>query len=37
MQKPNSDEPRLDEYFRQLFAGEIGRRDFEKATGREWW
>ena len=37
MQKPNSDEPRLDGYFRQLSAGEIDRRKFEEATGREWW
>ncbi len=37
MQKPNSDEPRLDGYFRQLSAGEIDRRKFEEETGREWW
>ena len=28
---------RLDELFRQLSAGEISRREFGEATGREWW
>ena len=31
------DEKLLDGYFRQLSAGEISRRDFEEATGEEWW
>lgn len=28
---------RLDESFRQLSSGEISRREFEDATGKEWW
>ena len=34
---PDSDKTRFDECFRQLSAGEIDRREFEEATGREWW
>ena len=32
-----NDEKLLDGYFRQLAAGEISRREFEEATGEEWW
>ncbi len=32
-----ADEKRLDEYFRQLSAGQISHREFEEATGQEWW
>lgn len=35
--KATDDDVRLDELFRQLSAGEISRREFEEATGKEWW
>ena len=34
---PDSGNPRLDGYFRQLSAGQISRREFEEATGQAWW
>lgn len=37
LRKWDSDNARLDECFSQLSAGEISRREFEEATGQEWW
>lgn len=34
---PAKDEKLLDGYFRQISSGEISRREFEEATGEEWW
>jgi hypothetical protein len=34
---PENDKKLLNSLFRQLSAGEISRREFEEATGREWW
>jgi hypothetical protein len=35
--KKGREKARLDELFRRLSSGEISRREFEEATGREWW
>ena len=34
---PSTSDEKLDAYLRQLSAGEISRREFEDATGEEWW
>ena len=34
---PSTSDEKLDGYFRQLSAGGISRREFEEATGEEWW
>ena len=37
MTDENEKTRKLDELYRKLSAGEISRREFEEATGREWW
>ena len=37
MMDENEKKRDLDELFRKLSSREISRREFEEATGREWW